>query len=208
MNKQIKFILTLLGIAVFFVGASFLYQFLSDHYDPQNITVTEEQGTVETDAEESQAETDAEEASGESSEQALPAPDFTVYTEDGTAVQLTDFRGKPVVLNFWASWCPPCKGEMPDFEAVYKERGEEIHFVMINLTDGDRETVETGSAYVQSQGYTFPVYYDSDLIAANNYQVYSVPMTYFLDADGYAVARASGAIDAETLERGISMITE
>ena len=97
---------------------------------------------------------------------------------------------------------------MPDFEAVYKERGDEIHFVMVNLTDGDRETVDTGSAYIEDQGYTFPVYFDSDLSAANNYQVYSVPTTYFLDADGFAVARASGAIDAETLEYGISMITQ
>ncbi|MBQ1985572.1 MAG: TlpA family protein disulfide reductase, partial [Clostridia bacterium] len=85
---------------------------------------------------------------------------------------------------------------------------EDIHFVMINLTDGQRETVESGAAYVEAQGFTFPVYFDSDLDAANNYQVYSVPMTYFLDAEGYAIARASGAIDAATLERGISMIAE
>ena len=196
MKKQVKFILTLVGIAVFFLGASFLYQYLTDRYDAQNVSVTKEQGSV------------SENSADESSAQPVPAPNFTVYRKDGTAVQLTDFRGKPVILNFWASWCPPCKSEMPDFEAVYKERGDEIHFVMVNLTDGDRETVDTGSAYIEGQGYTFPVYFDSDLSAANNYQVYSVPTTYFLDADGFAVARASGAIDAETLEYGISMITQ
>ena len=196
MKKQTKFILTLIGIAVFFTAASFLYQFLSERYDAQNVTVNEEQGNV------------AENSSGETDTQPMLAPNFTVYTADGDAVQLTDFYGKPIILNFWASWCPPCKSEMPDFDAMYAEYGEDIHFVMINLTDGDRETVETGSAYVEAQGYSFPVYYDTALNAANSYQVYSVPMTYFLDAEGYAVARASGAIDADTLIRGISMISE
>lgn len=195
MKKQVKFILALLGTAVFFLGTSFLYQFLSDRYDPQNVTVTDEQGDVAGD-------------SSENSTQPMLAPNFTVYTEDGTAVKLSELYGKPIILNFWASWCPPCKSEMPDFESMYQKYGEDIHFVMINLTDGQRETVESGAAYVEAQGFTFPVYFDSDLDAANNYQVYSVPMTYFLDAEGYAIARASGAIDAATLERGISMITE
>lgn len=195
MKKQVKFILALLGIAVFFLGTSFLYQFLSDRYDPQNVTVTDEQGDVAGD-------------SSENSTQPMLAPNFTVYTEDGTAVKLSELYGKPIILNFWASWCPPCKSEMPDFESMYQKYGEDIHFVMINLTDGQRETVESGAAYVEAQGFTFPVYFDSDLDAANNYQVYSVPMTYFLDVEGYAIARASGAIDAATLERGISMITE
>ena len=195
MKKQVKFILALLGIAVFFLGTSFLYQFLSDRYDPQNVTVTDEQGDVAGD-------------SSENSTQPMLAPNFTVYTEDGTAVKLSELYGKPIILNFWASWCPPCKSEMPDFESMCQKYGEDIHFVMINLTDGQRETVESGAAYVEAQGFTFPVYFDSDLDAANNYQVYSVPMTYFLDVEGYAIARASGAIDTATLERGISMITE
>ncbi len=195
MKKQIKFILALFGIAVFFLGASFLYQYLSDRYDPQNVAVNEEQGDVSN-------------GSDENSTQPMLAPNFTVYTEDGTAKKLTEFYGKPIILNFWASWCPPCKSEMPDFEAMYQKYGTDVHFVMINLTDGQRETVETGAAYVDAQGFTFPVYFDSDLNAANNYQVYSVPMTYFLDKDGYAIARASGAIDAETLERGIAMVSE
>ena len=195
MKKQVKFILALLGIAVFFLGTSFLYQFLSDRYDPQNVTVTDEQGDVAGD-------------NSENSTQPMLAPNFTVYTEDGTAVKLSELYGKPIILNFWASWCPPCKSEMPDFESMYQKYGEDIHFVMINLTDGQRETVESGAAYVEAQGFTFPVYFDSDLDAANNYQVYSVPMTYFLDVEGYAIARASGAIDAATLERGISMIAE
>lgn len=196
MKKTVKFIAVLLGIAVFFTGANFLYQFLSDRYAPENIAVNEEQAKVETETEES---TPAE---------TPKAPNFTVQDADGNAVQLSDFRGKPVVLNFWASWCPPCKGEMPDFEAMYKIYSPDVQFMMVNLTDGSQETLSSATAYIAEQGYTFPVFYDTALDATNKYGIYSVPMTYFIDENGIAVARASGAIDAETLEYGISMLTE
>ena len=136
------------------------------------------------------------------------APDFTVYDLAGNPVKLSDFRGKPVVLNFWASWCGPCKHEMPDFDEAYAEFGADIHFVMVNLTDGSSETVDSAHGYVQGQGYAFPVYYDTTLDAANTYGVYSIPTTYFIDAKGQLVAQARGAIDGETLRKGIAMILE
>ena len=74
------------------------------------------------------------------------------------------------------------------------------------MTDGDRETVETASAFIEAQGYTFPVFYDTASSAAITYSVYSLPTTYFIDADGNAIAQATGAIDAETLQKGIDMI--
>ena len=135
----------------------------------------------------------------------IAAPDFTVYDLDGNEVKLSDFLGKPVVLNFWASWCGPCKMEMPDFEEKYKELGDDVQFLMINLTDG-RETVEIASAFIEGQGYTFPVLYDTASEAAYTYGVYSIPTTYFIDAEGYGIAHAPGAIDGETLQKGIDMI--
>ena len=195
MKKYLKWAGILLGIGLFFLGANFLYQYLSEQYDPQNIVV-----------EENAAEMEAESSTAENVP--MDAPDFTVEDLDGNPVNLSDLEGKPVVLNFWASWCPPCKSEMPDFDDVYAQVGEDIQFMMVNLTDGDRETVATASAYVESQGYSFPVYYDTAMQAAIAYQVMSVPTTYFIDADGRLIARASGAIDAETLERGIGMIRE
>ncbi|MBR6536698.1 MAG: TlpA family protein disulfide reductase [Lachnospiraceae bacterium] len=134
------------------------------------------------------------------------APDFTVYDREGNTVRLSDFLGKPVVLNFWASWCGPCKSEMPDFEEIYKEYGEDIHFVMVNLTDGDRETMDTATTFLDSSGYTFPVYYDKDIDAAYTYQVYGIPVTYFINAEGHLIAQGSSALDAETIKRGIEMI--
>ncbi len=136
------------------------------------------------------------------------APDFTVYDADGNEHNLLDFKGKPVILNFWASWCAPCKSEMPDFDDAYKEYKDDISFIMLNLTDGNRETLETALSYIESQGYSFPVYYDTASSAAYSYSVYSVPTTYFIDKDGYLIAQAQGAIDKNIIKQGIDMIKD
>ena len=144
-------------------------------------------------------------SSSQSQPQTIPAPDFTVYREDGSAVRLSDFFGKPIVLNFWASWCGPCKQEMPDFHEAFLAQGDEIHFLMINATTG-RETVETAADFIAQQEYTFPVFYDTTTEAAMTYGAYSLPTTFFIDAQGNAVAQAVGSISADILQQGIDMI--
>ena len=134
------------------------------------------------------------------------APDFTVFDIDGNAVKLSDFQGKPVILNFWASWCGPCKAEMPDFEEVYKELGEDVVFLMVNLTDGYSETVSSAKSFLEGTGYTFPVYFDTLSEGAMTYQVYSIPCTYFLDRNGSLVSRNVGMITGDALRQGIDMI--
>lgn len=135
------------------------------------------------------------------------APDFQVYDKDGNAVHLSDFFGKPIVLNFWASWCGPCQSEMPDFNEKYAELGGDVHFVMVNMTDGGRETVETASAFIEKNGYNFPVLFDTESEAAMTYGAYSLPTSFFINAEGHVIAQAVGAIDAATLQKGIDMIT-
>ena len=137
----------------------------------------------------------------------MTAPDFTVYDREGNPHKLSDFFGKPIVLNFWASWCSPCKMEMPDFNEKHLEIGEEVQFLMINLTDGYRETVEVAAKFIESQGYRFPVFFDTAYEASNTYGVSSIPTTYFLNAEGKLIAKATGAIDAATLQRGIDMVS-
>ena len=134
------------------------------------------------------------------------APDITFYDAAGNPIKLSDLRGKPVVLNLWASWCPPCREEMPYFQAKYEDLGEKIVFVMLNLTDGFEETKEKADAFVKENEFTFPVYYDTLRDAATTYQAYSIPRTFFIDSAGRLIAHAIGSLSTDVLQQGIDMI--
>ncbi len=190
MKKKKTVFWLLLVFALLLGGASVLYSRLGAGLEAQQLA----------------SQNEAEPEDGETAEK-VAAPDFTVYDAEGGEIRLSDYSGKPVVLNFWASWCGPCKREMPEFQAAFEELGEDIAFLMVNMTDGSRETVDTASSFVEEAGYTFPVYYDRDMDAASAYGAYSLPTTYFIDAEGFVIARAAGAIDGETLQTGIDMIT-
>ena len=189
MDKKKTLILAAIALAALLAGAYRLYETLGPQQETVQLATA---APVETEA--------------ETTAPAVAAPDFTVYDEDGNPVTLSDFFGKPIVLNFWASWCEPCKTELPDFQKTYDELGDDVQFLMVNLTDGSWETLETASAYLKEQGYTFPAYYDTQVSAAMAYGVNAIPRTYFIDARGYAVAYSARAIDAQTLLKGISLI--
>ena len=195
MERKKALLVILLVFVVTLVVATVLYRQLGQTVATDQLEVQTSPATQQTDETEAQTEPEK-----------MKAPDFTVYDADGNEVHLTDFVGKPIVLNFWASWCGPCKMEMPDFNEKYLELGEEVQFLMINMTDGSRETVAIASEFIKESGYSFPVFYDTKMDAANTYGAYSLPMTFFIDAEGYPVARATGAIDGETLMRAIDMI--
>lgn len=196
-NKVISIVL-IAGLIVILGGAFVLYNYLGKQVEVNGLQVKEE--TKEEIVEESVEE------EKEDKSNYTKAYDFTVYDENNNAYKLSDFEGKPVVLNFWASWCGPCKSEMPDFEIAYQEYGEKIQFLMINMTDGYQETVSSANDFIKDKGYTFPVFYDSNLEAAKAYSVYSIPATYFIDAEGYIIAWGSGALSAENLQEGINYI--
>ena len=161
-KKSIKLLLLAGVLVLLLAGAWLLYNSLSDQVSRDPIVVEE---------------TPAETQEAEERDLVL-APNFTVYDLDGNPVKLWDLRGKPVVLNFWASWCGPCKMEMPHFEAAYQTYGDQIHFLIVDLTDGSRETVEVAQAYLDEQGYTFPAYFDSTQEAAMTYGVNAIPSTF------------------------------
>lgn len=142
----------------------------------------------------------------EQSAQTIPYVDFTAVDAEGNEVSLSDYIGKPIVLNFWASWCPPCKSEMPDFDAVAKELDGEVVFLMVDMVDGMQETKEKGEQFVKEQGFSFSVLYDVNQDAAMKYGVSSLPTTYFINKDGNIVTGAMGAISKTNLLKGIEMI--
>lgn len=208
-NKVI--LIVLIGVFVLLIGgAAVLYSRLGDQLQPDRLEVQNPPATTApaTTAPTGPLQTDPAVTTepAQTTRPVITAPDFTVYDAEGNEVHLSDYFGKPIVLNFWASWCGPCQMEMPDFQEKYLELGEEVAFLMINMTDGGRETVQTASEFIASKGYTFPVFYDTMGMAAGVYGAYSLPTSYFINAQGHVIARAVGAIDGETLQRGIDMI--
>ncbi|MBO5160054.1 MAG: TlpA family protein disulfide reductase [Lachnospiraceae bacterium] len=213
MKKKIGWIVLALGLVVLIAGASALYNKYSAEVETERLmTADSAQAEIkEEDSEETATEADesaeTSEDAADDTQELVMAPDFTVYDADGNAMNLSDFIGKPTIVNFWASWCGPCQMEMPDFDEYYKEYGENVNFLMVNMTDGSQETLESAKEFVENSGYSFPVYYDTDIDAAMTYGVNSIPSTYFIDAEGHAIARAQGMIDADTLLYGIKMIS-
>ena len=132
--------------------------------------------------------------------------DFKVENAQGEEVALSSLIGKPIILNFWASWCGPCQSEMPDFQAAYEEYGDEIEFVMINLTDGGRETKEVAQDFITEKNYTFPVYYDISGDAGYAYQIASIPTTYFISKEGKIVASGQGMLERKEIDEGIALL--
>lgn len=181
MKNSTKLILLIVVFILILAGAMFGYQYLSAKTSP--------------DAPNASASTDI-------------AKDFTVYDYNGNAYKLSDFFGKPIVLNFWATWCGPCQAEMPSFQKAYEKYSDNVVFLMVNLTDGTDETVDDVIDFIKNNGYTFPVYCDTEYSAAYAYSVYSIPKTVFINKDGSVLTVHSGMITEERLNSYIDAISE
>ncbi|MEM5948499.1 TlpA disulfide reductase family protein [Spirochaetia bacterium 38H-sp] len=120
----------------------------------------------------------------------VKAPDFIVKALDGKDVSLSDYEGKVVFLNFWATWCPPCRMEMPWIETmVQKIKGHDVVFLAINVQE-DKDTVK---AFIEENNYTFPVLLDTSGTVSGIYGVSGIPTTYFIDKKGMVRGRLVGA---------------
>ena len=130
--------------------------------------------------------------------QGVTAPDFT-FTDlaTGKVMNLSDLRDKPVYLNFWATWCPPCVRELPHIQTKYEQYKDKIHFLAISL-DGDQAAP---AAFIPSKGYTFPVGYGNEREISRAYNVEAIPLSFIIDTKGVIKAKTMGSMDEADLER-------
>ena len=111
------------------------------------------------------------------------APDFTLDTLDGETITLSELRGKPVLINLWASWCPPCRAEMPALDAVYRKY-RDAGFVVLAVNTTYQDSEADAVAFAQNLGLTFPILFDRDGATSRRYQLQALPTSYFVGRDG------------------------
>ena len=125
------------------------------------------------------------------------APDFTLTDLKGNSVTLSDFRGKVVFLNFWATWCPPCRAEMPEIEAIYQDyKDKDVVVIGIDLLEAEDEVRQ----FVQEGGYSWTFVIDTTGGVAENYGITAIPTSFFLDKEGVIRAVDIGAMTKRAME--------
>jgi len=127
-----------------------------------------------------------------------PAPQLNLTDLNGNPVALTDFPGKVVLVNMWATWCPPCKAEMPTLEAFY-EKYRNDGFIIVGINDG--ETHDLVQPFVQEHGLTFPIWLDEQYASEKAFNTVNLPSSYVIDRQGTVRLMWIGAISARVLEK-------
>lgn len=134
-------------------------------------------------------------------------PDFTLTSLDGKEVTLSELRGKKVILNFWNTWCPPCKAEMPHMQDYYEQYGkkEDVEILAVNLTAGERDVtadakINTVMTFKNSYDLTFPILIDAKATVEKKYQILTIPTTFFIDSKGTIQYVIEGPLNVDLLE--------
>lgn len=182
-------------LAIVLIGGIMFYAFNTTNENGEDLDIGLEgnQGTDVDDNEEQDnediekdKEVDNNEDKGQQTPESLVdigqvAPNFTLKNLNGEEVSLEDYRGKNVIVNFWASWCPPCRQEMPDFQDFYEDyKDDDFTILAVNV----QESKATASKFIEENGYSFPVLLDSTGEIAITYMVSGIPTSYILDKEG------------------------
>jgi len=131
------------------------------------------------------------------------AIDFRLKDLEGKELSLSDLKGKKVFLNFWATWCPPCRAEMPEIEKLYQET-KDSNLVIVAVEIG--EPLDTVKSFIDSNKYNFKVLLDSDQSIASKYNIASIPTSYFIDVDGNIVSKNVGAMNIDQMKAYIKTL--
>lgn len=164
-------------------------------------------GMVKNDSQETAyvPESDADKETASEEYASVAAPDFTLKDQYGTTHSLSEYEGKTIFLNFWATWCPPCKAELPDIQRLYEAyQGEtEEELVVLGVAAplmGQEKTEEEIIAFLEENGYTYPVLMDTEWELFESYGIYSFPTTFMIDREGNVFGYVSGQITYEIME--------
>lgn len=134
------------------------------------------------------------------------APDFALQTLDGEKIALSDFRGKRVILNIWATWCPPCRAEMPDMQKFYEQyKNERVEIVAVNLTRSERQP-EHVARFIQEYGITFTVVLDEKGEVSRQYEAQAIPTSYLIDSRGIIRKKMIGPMSYDWLVDQMKLI--
>ena len=177
--KQKRALILLAALAAALIAAGLLYTRLSRQAAPA-------------------APQEAAESAEEARPDPIPAVDFQLEDGEGNPLSFLELLdGRPAVVNFWASTCPPCREEMPHFQAAYEAYGEDVQFLMINVLDAMGDTRADAQEYLEGEGYTFPVYYDAQLDGVSAYGLQGFPTTFYLNADREVMYGVYGMMSEE-----------
>lgn len=128
-------------------------------------------------------------------------PDFELTTFDGEVVKLSELKGKKVILNFWASWCGPCKAEMPHMQNYYENDAEDdqVEVIAVNMSTQERGGMDGVQEFIDSYGLTFPIPLDKEGTAIADYEIVTIPTTFMLGTDGKLAQKVIGPMDEKTI---------
>lgn len=206
MNKKVLFVVLSAVFIVLLVGAVFIYDELYEDYSDRNFqmqTVDKDKVVNESSVSAPELETNQktnQEPNQEQSENTVPDVEF--YDADGNAVMLSSFFDKPLVLNFWATWCGPCKSEMPGFNSLYEEYKDRVNFVFLNVSDSENTVAE----FLDENGYSFPPYFDKTQVASYTYGASSIPLTFVMHKGGEIYGYQRGVLSEEALEEALKNV--
>ena len=150
-------------------------------------------------------------SSNKSEENKTPAIDFELKDQYGKTHKLSDYKGKVVFLNFWATWCPPCKMEMPNIEELYKEYNynkDDVVILGVAQPGGQEKSISGIKEFINSNGYTFPTVFDESGDVFGNYYIRSLPTTFMIDKDGKIYGYVSGALSKDQMKSIINQTIE
>lgn len=194
--KVVHYTVKIGGILMIFMGILMLTGKMNAVSGALSSTETQEEAT------EAESESEEEEEAAEKVK-TIPAIDFTLKDQYGNTHTLSDYKGKTVFLNFWATWCSPCRAEMPDIQKLYEEfQQEEEDIVILGVAAPNlgREKSEEGiKGFLEENGYTYPVVMDTEAEAFQAYGINSFPTTFMIDKDGNVFGYIPGQLSEETM---------